>query len=139
MTQINPYIGFAGKCKEAMTFYKDCIGGELELQTVGGSPMEEHCPAAMKDSILHSSLVKDKLVLFGTDMTGSGGITKGNNVSLCLSCSSEEEINVFYNKLSEGGEIFDPLKMQFFGAMMGMFKDKFGIPWMVYFDKNQNK
>lgn len=138
MTQINPYIGFGGKCKEAMTFYKDCIGGKLELQTVGGSPMEEHCPAEMKDSILHSALTKDSLMLFGTDMSGPGGLTKGNNVSLCLSCSSEEEINDFYTKLSEGGQIMDPLKMQFFG-MMGMFKDKFDIPWMVFYDKNQNK
>jgi PhnB protein len=57
MTQINAYVGFNGKCREAMTFYKECLDGELTLQTFGGSPMEAQCPAGLKDQILHSSLV----------------------------------------------------------------------------------
>lgn len=136
MTQINAYITFNGQCREAMTFYKECLGGELAMQTVEGSPIEHDCPAAMKGQILHASLMKNGLVLMGTDMLGPKGYNKGNNIALSLSCSSEQEINVFFEKLSAGGEIIHSLKMEFWGAIFGVFIDKYGIAWMLNFDKN---
>ena len=39
MAQLNAYLRFNGKCREAMTFYQACLGGELTIQTVGESPM----------------------------------------------------------------------------------------------------
>lgn len=137
MTQINAYIGFNGQCREAMSFYKECLGGELTLQTFEDSPMGAQCPAAMKHQILHSSLTKDGLLLMGSDMTGPDGYNKGNNIALSLNCSSEEEINTFFSKLAEGGKIIDPLKVQFWGAIFGVLTDKFGINWMFNYDKNQ--
>jgi PhnB protein len=138
MTQINAYLNFDGNCREAMNFYKECLGGELTLQTVEGSPVEAQCPAAMKHQILHSSLVKNGLVIMGSDMSGPEGITKGNNIALSLNCSSEEEINSFFSNLSAGGKIIDPLRQQFWGALFGVFNDKFGIRWMLNYDKNMN-
>lgn len=137
MTQINAYLNFNGNCREAMTFYKTCLGGDLSLQTVEGSPIEVQCPAGMKHQILHSSLTKGALLLMGSDMIGPDGYIKGNTVALSLNCSSEEEINSFYTKLSEGGKILDPLKTQFWGAMFGVFNDRYGIRWMLMYDKNQ--
>ncbi len=34
MTQIHSYLTFSGNCREAMTFYRECLGGILMLQTV---------------------------------------------------------------------------------------------------------
>jgi PhnB protein len=136
MTQINAYLNFNGNCREAMHFYKDCLGGELTLQTVEDSPIEEQCPAAMKNQILHSSLTKGALLLMGSDMVGPDGYIKGNTIALSLNCSSEDEINTFYTKLSAGGKIIDPLKVQFWGAMFGVFNDKYGTRWMLMYDKN---
>ena len=92
MTQINTYLSFNGNCREAMNFYKDCLGGELNLQTIGESPLADKMPAQMKDCILHATLIKDKLVLMGSDMLGEKGLLKGNNVSMAINCSSKEEI-----------------------------------------------
>jgi PhnB protein len=136
MTQINGYLNFNGNCREAMNFYRDCIGGELQLKTIAGSPIEAQCPTTMKDSILHSVLVKEDLVLMASDCIGPDGYTEGNNFSLCLNCSSEEEINKFYSSLSDGGEIIDPLKKQFWGSLFGVFTDKYGIRWMLNYDMN---
>lgn len=36
-----------------MTFYRDCLGGELTLNTVAGSPVEAAMPAAKENLILH--------------------------------------------------------------------------------------
>ncbi len=142
MTQINAYVGFNGKCREAMTFYKECLGGELTFQTVAETPVAAQCPQGMQNNIMHSTLTKDSLLLMGTDMTGPDvtgpdRYIQGNNIALSLNCSSEEEINTFFSKLAEGGKITDPLKVQFWGAMFGVVKDKFGITWMFNYDKNQ--
>jgi PhnB protein len=136
MTQINAYLGFNGKCREAMNFYKECLGGELNFITVEGSPMEAQCPAAMKHQILHSTLAKNGFVLMGTDVVGPNGYTKGNNIALSVNCASEEEIHSFFSNLSAGGTVIDPLKVQFWGALFGVLTDKYGITWMLSYDTN---
>jgi PhnB protein len=51
MKNINAYINFNGKCREAMTFYKDCIDGELKMMTVEGSPV---LPVSLLENLLIS-------------------------------------------------------------------------------------
>ncbi len=137
MTQINAYINFNGNCREAMNYYKECLGGELALQAIEGSPIEAQCPAAMKHQILHASLMNDGLILMGSDMVGPEGFIKGNTIALSLNCSSEEEINTFFSNLSHDGKISHALTEQFWGATFGVLTDKFGIRWMLNYDKNQ--
>lgn len=137
MTQINAYFTFNGNCREAMNFYKSCLGSELVMQTIGESPLADKMPPQMKDSILHSTLTKDKLVLVGTDCVPPPGLIKGNSVSLSLNCSSEEEIKSFYEKLSSAGNTTFPLEDTFWGALFGGLTDKFGNHWLLNFDKNQ--
>ncbi len=137
MTQINAYVGFNGRCREAMTFYKECLGGELTLQSVAETPAAAQCPEGMQHQIMHAALTKGPLLLMGSDMVGPDGFNEGNNIALSLNCSSEEEINTFFSKLGEGGKIIDELKTQFWGALFGVLTDKFGIRWMFNYDKNQ--
>lgn len=137
MTQINAYLSFQGNCREAMTFYKECLGGELSLQTVAESPVASQCPAGVQHHILHGSLTKGGLLLMGSDMEGPGGFVQGNTVSLCVNCSSEEEINAFYSNLSAGGQILDPLGVKFWGDTFGVLTDKFGVRWMLVYSNNQ--
>ncbi|MBC7872405.1 MAG: VOC family protein, partial [Ferruginibacter sp.] len=94
MSSISSYLTFNGNCREAMHFYKDCLGGELNLQTIGESPLADKMPTQMKESILHAVLIKDDLVLLGSDMVGEKGLLKGNAVSLMLNCNSEQEIKM---------------------------------------------
>jgi PhnB protein len=119
-----------------MTFYKDCLGGELTLQTIAGSPIESQCPAAMKDSILHASLIKNNLILMASEMAAPEGLICGNNIALSLNCRSETEISIFFSKLSAGGKIIHPLKLEHWGAIFGVFTDKFGIRWMLNYDND---
>lgn len=137
MKIIHPYLTFNGNCREAMVFYKKCLGGKLELQTIGMSPMADKMPKKMKDCILHATLTNDKLVLMGSDMVPHSGLIKGNGVSLMLDCGSEKEIKGFYKKLSEGGQATHPLEKTFFGATLGGLSDKFGNHWLLHFKKNK--
>ena len=137
MTQINSYLTFNGNCRQAMNFYKDCLGGELFFQTIGESPLSDKMPEQMKDCILHSTLTNGNLVIMASDMVGENGLIKGNTVSLMLNCSSEEEIRNFYAALSDGGKQTHPLEISFWGALFGDLVDKFGNNWLLHFDSSQ--
>ena len=137
MPVINSYLTFNGNCREAMTFYKKCLGGELLFQPVSESPLADKMPAPMKESILHSMLTNGDMVLMASDMVGEKGLIKGNSVSLLLNCSSEEEIIKIYADLSAGGQATHPLEVNFWGALSGDLTDKFGNQWLFHFDKNQ--
>ncbi|NOT50631.1 MAG: VOC family protein [Chitinophagaceae bacterium] len=137
MKIIHPYLIFNGNCKEAMTFYKKCLGGKLELQTISESPLATNMPQKMKDCILHATLTINKLVLMGSDMVPQPGLIKGNAVSLMLDCKSEEEIKDYYKKLSADGQATHPLEKTFFGSTLGGLTDKFGNHWLLHFKKNK--
>ena len=136
MTQINSYLTFSGNCREAMKFYKECVGGELTFQTVGQSPLSGKMPPQMQDCILHATLTTDGFVIMGSDMVPETGLVKGNAVSLLMNCSSEEEIKNTFRKLSTGGIVKHLIEISFWGALFGDLTDKFGNNWILNFDKN---
>ena len=135
MKEINAYVNFSGNCREAMTFYKKCLGGELTFQTVGESPLSEKMPEKMKNCIVHSTLINGSLLLMGSDIVSGAGLVKGNSVSLVLSCKSEKEIRACYKKLSQGGEQTHPLENTFWNALFGGLKDKYGNTWMLNYNR----
>ena len=135
MTQIISYLSFHGNCREAMTFYQSCLGGELTFQTIGDSPLADKMPSKMKDCILHAALIKGNLTLMGSDMVGEKGLIKGNAVSMMLHCSSEAEIKACYASLSAGGAATHPLETTFWGALFGDLADQFGNHWLLHFDQ----
>jgi PhnB protein len=132
MTQINAYLHFGGNCAEAMRFYKDCLGGELKMQTIGDSPMAAQMPKEIHGNVIHSVLEKDGFVIMASDMMEPGGVVQGNTMTLCVVADSKQEIETLFSKLSVGGTVGHPLKEEFFGTF-GDLTDKYGIDWMFQF------
>jgi PhnB protein len=136
MAKNNPYIGFNGKCKDAMTFYQDCFGGELILQTFGESPIASQAPEIMKNKILHSMLSNGDFVLMGTDMTRPGeNFSVGSDIAISVNFDKEEEINEVFKKLSKDGEILEELNDSFWGSLFGVVRDKYDKEWMLNYAK----
>ncbi len=136
MPIINSYLTFNGNCREAMAFYKQCLGGQLTLQPIAESPLADKMPEQMKAYIVHATLTNGAISLMASDMVSEQGLTVGNSVSLMLDCDSEQQINDFYNKLSVDGEATHPVSVSFWGALFGDLTDKFGNHWLLHFDKN---
>ncbi len=134
MKQIVPYLFFDGKCKEAMEFYHGILGGDLSIQTVGESPMAENMPDS-KDRVLHAAIMIDgNLMLMASDtMMPEQKADMGGGVSNTIICDSKEEIETFFAKLSDGGNVDTPLEDAFFGTI-GNLTDKFGVRWMLEYD-----
>jgi PhnB protein len=66
-TKLNPYLAFNGNCREAMTFYKDALHSELNIQTFGESPME--VPPEQKDRVMHATLTFGDAIIMASDGT----------------------------------------------------------------------
>lgn len=131
MKQICVYLTFNGNCRDAMLFYRDCLGGELSIQTIGESLLSDDMPLTMRNTILQATLKKDNFMIVATDMVGDEGLVKGNAVSLMLHCTSEKEARDRYVKLSRGGRQVQPLEINFWGALFGNLTDRFGNHWVL--------
>jgi PhnB protein len=127
MAQVNPYLIFQGNCREAMNFYKNCLGGKLDIKTIGEADFADQVPLS-KDAVLHSSLEANNLTLMGSDMSWPD-FSNGNGYHISLNCESEKEINTLFEKLSDGGKVTLPLGQMPWGAMHGQLVDKFGKSW----------
>src|ERR1700743_3235349 len=112
MMQIHPYIHFNGRCREAMTFYKESLDAELEL-----------APEDIQGPVLHAALSKDTLLLMGSDMQGPYDFVQGNGVSLSLNCATEPDIRLFFKRLSLGGRVICAVTPQDWGALFGVVTD----------------
>lgn len=128
------YLTFNGNCREAMNFYKECIGGTLRLQTLGETPDAGKMPETMQEYVIHATLKSETLVLMATDLVGEMGLIKGNAVSLLLNCSSEKEMRKYYKKLRAGGMATQLLEKNFFGVWLGSLTDKYGNYWLLHFN-----
>ena len=136
MANLNAYLTFNGKCKEAMEFYKECLGGELQIMMMGESPMASTVPPEAKNNVMHSLLASGNIRLMASDMMQSTETIQGNTVSLCIVGEDKGEIEKIFSKLSEGGKIGNPLKEEFFGTY-GDLTDKYGFRWMFQFGAGQ--
>ncbi|MEW6702758.1 MAG: VOC family protein [Bacteroidota bacterium] len=139
MLNVNPYLNFNGKTEEAFNFYKSVFGGEFRmLMRFKDTPEAGNIPADAKNQIMHVALPLGKdNVLMGTDAPESMGfnLTVGNNVHISIHTESREEADKLFNGLSAGGNVEMPMADQFWGDYYGSFADKFGVQWMISFNK----
>jgi PhnB protein len=126
---LNPYINFSGRAREAMEFYQTAFGGELTL--LAFNPEGAPKPAAEGDTIMHSYLEADGIMLMATDGMQGQPKAVGDNMSIALSGTDSEHLHKIFNTLSEGGKIDKPFEKESWGDEFGMVTDKFDIQWMV--------
>ena len=130
-SKLNPYINFDGNAKEAMEFYSTVFGGKLTMSTFkeGGMP---HDPAQDDKLIMHAMLIAENgITLMAADTPKGWEYKPGTNISVSLSGDDEGELQGYWDKLSVGAKIDQPLTKAPWGDMFGMLTDAFGIRWMV--------
>lgn len=140
MKRLNPYLRFNGNCKQAMEFYQSCLGGKLNLMTVGDSPMGSQSslgaqsPPEQKKKVMHGALEADDMIIMASDMMGTDKPVTGNLITLCINGNDRKAIEGYFNKLAAGGKVGTPIGETFFG-MYGELVNKFGIGWMFEVNK----
>jgi PhnB protein len=117
-----------------MTFYQECFGGDLTIQTVGESPMAEHLPAALHERVLHAHLTAEGLSLMASDMSTPEQLVRSGMVTLSVTSDDADRVRAIFEKLSVGANVTNTLQEQFFG-LYGDLTDRFGFCWMFEVDK----
>ncbi|MEY2921718.1 MAG: hypothetical protein RL108_327 [Bacteroidota bacterium] len=139
MAQINPHINFNGNAEEAFTFYKSVFGGEFTTIMRFKDLASEAFPVAEKEAnkIMHIELPIGATSLMANDVPEMMGPTNENEnrSKNVVKTESKEEADHIFNGLSKGGQIEFPISDSPWGTYFGMFRDKYGIEWMVSFEQ----
>ncbi|MFA5326924.1 MAG: VOC family protein [Prolixibacteraceae bacterium] len=143
MALINPHINFNGNAEEAFNFYKSVFGGEFTTIVRLKDLSSPEFPVAENDAnkIMHIALPIGKNSLMANDVPESMGLVNENEnrSKILISAESREEADKLFSGLSAGGTIEVPMDDSPWGSYFGMFRDKFGIEWMVDFQKIVDK
>jgi PhnB protein len=138
MALINPHINFNGNAEEAFHFYKSVFGGEFAkiMRFKEMSSPEYPIPEKEANKIMHIALPIGENFLMGNDVPESmGRVDENENRSkISISAKSLEEADKLFHGLSEGGNVEYPIGDSPWGTYFGMFRDKYGIEWMVDYD-----
>ena len=140
MALINPHINFNGNVEEAFAFYKSVFGGEFAMLIRFKDMANPEFPVAEKEAnkIMHIALPIGRNLLMANDVPEIMGRTNEieNRSKISISTESKEEADKLFSGLSAGGQIEMAIADSPWGSYFGMFRDKYGIEWMVDFDPN---
>jgi PhnB protein len=143
MRAINPWINFNGNAEEAFNFYKSVFGGEFTkiVRFKDLASAEFTVPDNEANKLMHIALpIGKNNALIANDVPEfMGRVNESENRSkISVSAESREEADKIFNGLSAGGDIEGPIGDGPWGTYAGMFRDKYGIEWIVEFDPNYN-
>ncbi|ALM48872.1 glyoxalase [Flavobacterium psychrophilum] len=144
MRAINPWINFNGNAEEAFHFYKSVFGGEFTkvIRFKDLASAEFPVPASEADKIMHIALpIGKQNILIANDVPEfMGRVSENENRSkIAIAAESREEADQLFNGLSAGGDVEGPIGDSPWGTYAGMFRDKYGIEWIIEFDPNYER
>jgi predicted 3-demethylubiquinone-9 3-methyltransferase (glyoxalase superfamily) len=119
MQKITPCLWFNDNAEEAVNFYTSIF-----KQSKIGDLTRYDAAAAQVSGQPEGSVLTITFQLEGQDyMALNGGpmFTFSEAISLMVYCETQEEVDYFWSRLSEGGE----------EGPCGWLKDKFGLSWQV--------
>ena len=130
---ITPYLFFGGRCDEAIAYYREALGAQVEfLMRYNESPQPAPpgmLPPGFDAKVMHATLRIGSIAL----MVSDGNVEKGQFVGfkLALEYPSESEARRAFDALASGGSVEMPLSKTFWSPCFGMLTDRFGVSWMV--------
>lgn len=132
-TTIAPYLFFAGRCEEALEFYREALGAQIEMVMRYNESPEPAPPgmlqAGFETKIMHASFRVGDVTVMASD--GCDDKSKFDGFRLALSVQTEAEAHKAFNALADGGSIMVPLSKTFWSPCFGMLTDRFNVGWMV--------
>jgi PhnB protein len=142
MPLINPHINFNGNAEEAFLFYQSVFGGAFtKIIRFNELPGGEHIGADEGNKIMHIALPIGPNFLMGNDVPEIlGRVNEAENRSkISVSTESREEADRLFQGLSAGGEVEMPIADSPWGTYFAMFRDKYGIEWMIEYDARRRQ
>lgn len=123
------YLWFPGNAREALTFYGETFGGDVQLHTYSEFSRTD----GPEDAIAHGE-VGAPVPLFGADAAGDERTIEMHGVAVSLLGTSDgATMTGWFDKLSDGGTVVDPLQKRPWGDTDGTVVDRYGVKWLIGF------
>jgi uncharacterized protein YndB with AHSA1/START domain/uncharacterized glyoxalase superfamily protein PhnB len=124
------YVFFPGTAREALNFYADVFGGELSLHTYQDFGRSDGPPEAVAHGVLSGAVA-----LAGSDAAEGQTTVRLEGIMLSLLGTAEPTVlHEWFEKLSIGGSVLDPLSPKPWGASDGQVIDRHGLHWLVGYE-----
>lgn len=125
MKTVTPYLIFPGCCREAMEYYAECFGGAITmLRTYADAPID--FPPSSAGRIFNSKLEAEGVAIMASDCLPDQDLPSGQNFSLFVTFTDEDEQRRVFEALSADGDVVMPLANGF-----GMVEDRYMVRWML--------
>ncbi|MFN2491553.1 MAG: VOC family protein [Pyrinomonadaceae bacterium] len=119
MQKITPFLWFDDKAEEAANFYASIFKNSKVGKIARYSDEAAQAAGRPKGSVMTVDFELDGQQFVG--LNGGPHFKFTEAVSFSVDCETQEEIDRFWEKLSEGGE----------KSRCGWLKDKYGLSWQV--------
>jgi PhnB protein len=133
-TEVGPYLFFDGRCEEAIEFYRNALGAEVDMLMRFKDSPEPHRPGMIppgsENKVMHANLRVGENSVMASDGR-CGGKPHFEGFALSLGVATEAEADRRFTALAEGGQVQLPLARTFFSPRFGMVTDRFGVMWMI--------
>jgi PhnB protein len=141
MATINPWVNFNGNAEEAFTFYKSVFGGEfkkvIRFKDLAGPEFSVAKNEENKIMLITLPIGKTNMLMANDVPQIMGQVNENENRSkILINTESKEEADKLFTGLSAGGQIEGPMGNSPWGTYFGMFRDKYGIEWIIEFSLN---
>lgn len=139
------HLNFRGDARAALEFYQSVFGGQVVVATYGDFGMPKDAPGA--DEVVFGHVeTEDGFRVMAYDIpgqsdasTGSAGSTHRENGATItdqpffVSVRGEtlEEVRGYWEKLSAGASVVEPLAASAWSPGFGMLTDRFGVTWIL--------
>lgn len=125
------HLNFRGEARAALDFYRSVFGGDLAVVTYkdaggAGGPDEEN-------QVMWGQVAAENgFRVMAYDVPARLPYDQGEN-SLFVSVRGEDtaEVTAYWEKLSEGASVVQPLGPSAWAPLYGMLKDRYGVVWVL--------
>jgi PhnB protein len=132
-TRLEPYLFFGGRCEEALAYYREALGAEVEMSmrfSQRPQPLPPgSLPPGFEDKIMHAMVRIGSSRFLASDGCEAGG--KFGGFSLSVSLPTADSVRKAFDRLAEGGSVQMPLAPTFWAPLYGAVVDRFGVSWML--------
>jgi PhnB protein len=137
MLKTTPFLLFDGNCSEAMTFYHQCLGGDLDITKLSDTPMKDMLPPEKHDRVINAYLKSGNIEISATDWMASPEFdpVQGNTTAIFVTGETYDQLRAVFDKLKDGDNntrLQDLHEMPF--GIYGQFYDKYGVQWIFKTD-----
>ncbi|MDF2575761.1 MAG: hypothetical protein K0S05_2673 [Agromyces sp.] len=127
---LNPYLNFQDNAREALEFYHAVFAGELTISTFADFQAAQD--PAENDLVMHGQIDgANGITLMAADTPKHLEFRGHEGFSVSLSGDDDATLRGYWEQLTDGGQVVEPLETAPWGDSFGMLVDRFGVSWVV--------